>query len=363
MKKIIFTLFTAVLVTSCNNVTELPQVTTINPNVSDTAAIVGGDVTYTGGDANTTRGVCWSTSPNPTTGDNFRLDQSNGSGVFTFDIISQLTPNTNYYFKAYAENSVGKTYGNQVSIDVSNDTTNSNPSNDNPYGARINSRGCVECDNYVVGESFMLNGVRYEVADRATLISAIAAGLDLSRYCTSRIVNMYGFFANRPNFNQDIGNWDVSNVTDMTEMFYNCSEFNQDIGSWDVSSVGTMRNMFRFSTSFNQDIGDWNVSSVTDMDYMFYYADSLNQDLGDWDVSNVTSMAHMFRRARSFNQDIGNWDVSNVTDMNYMFHEAYTFDQDLSDWCVLQITSQPNNFVSGNTPLSPSNFPLWGTCP
>ena len=107
-----------VFVASCNNVTELPQVTTTNPVVSDTAVIVGGDVTFTGGDNNTIRGVCWSTSPNPTTADNFMLDTSKGAGVYSFDILGQLMPNTEYYFKAYAENSVGKAYGNELNFET-----------------------------------------------------------------------------------------------------------------------------------------------------------------------------------------------------------------------------------------------------
>ena len=56
MKKLIVALMAMLFVTSCNNVTELPQVTTTNPVVSDTAVIVGGDVTFTGGDNKTTRG-------------------------------------------------------------------------------------------------------------------------------------------------------------------------------------------------------------------------------------------------------------------------------------------------------------------
>ena len=364
MKRLILTLSAIVLVASCNNDTELPRVTTINPNVTATTAIVGGDVTFTGGDANTARGVCWSTSPNPTTADNFKLDVSNGSGLFSFDIFNQLTQETEYYFKAFAENSVGKTYGNEVSIDLSNDTVNNNdPSNDNPYGALINSRGCIECDNYVVGESFMLDGVRYEVADKATLLAAVNAGLDLSRYCTSRIANMdylFNGYQYRSTFNQDISNWDVSNVTRMYGMFSNLYSFNQDIGNWDVSKVTNMSNMFYNADDFNQDIGDWDVSNVTDMQSMFNSADSLNQDIGDWDVSNVTNMYGMFTNAINFNQDIGDWDVSNVTDMRYMFYNAQNFNQDLTEWCVSQIPSQPIYFQNN---LTFSYHPVWGTCP
>ena len=213
---------------------------------------------------------------------------------------------------------------------------------DNPNKAEFNDNGCLECDNYIPGESFIIGGVRYEVADRVMLETAIADGVDLTIYCTSKIQDMSFLFGDYDVFNQDIGSWDVSNVTDMDYLFYKTVNFNQDIGSWDVSSV-------------------------TDMDYMFYEAINFNQDIGNWNVSNVTDMSSMFRNLSEFNQDIGNWDVSNVTDMSFMFFyvnvgNESSFNQDLTQWCVSNISSIPGGF-STNSNLTASNHPVWGTCP
>jgi surface protein len=328
MKKLMIALSVILFVTSCNKVTELPQVTTTNPVVSDTAFIVGGDVTFTGGDKKTTRGVCWSTSPNPTTSDNFMLDASNGAGVYSIDIFSQLLPNTEYYFKAYAENSVGRAYGNELNFETSYG---------NPNNAIVNGNGCIECDNYAVGDTFVLNQQIMIVASRSMLETAVSNGDDLTQFCVSKVTDLSNLFESKGYFNQDIGNWDVSNVTDMNSMFFE-------------------------ATSFNQDIGNWDVSNVTDMSYMFDDATSFNQDIGSWDVSNVTGMGFMFASATSFNQDIGNWDVSSVTIMIYMFADATSFNQDLTQWCVSQFSYMPNSF-SSNSGLSASNYPVWGTCP
>ncbi len=356
MKKLLLALSVMVFVTSCNNVTELPQVTTTNPVVSDTAVIVGGDVTFTGGDKNTARGVCWSTNPNPTTADNFMLDASNGEGVYSFDILGQLMPNTEYYLKAFAENSIGKAYGNEITLKTSYG---------NPNNAIINSNGCIECDNYAVGDTFILNQQIIVVADRSMLDAALSNGDDLSQFCVSKVTDMNKMFLNASTFNQDISNWDVSNVTDMQEMFHNALDFNQDIGNWDVSNVVNMRFMFLVAHSFNQDIGNWDVSNVTDMFQMFQTAYDFNQDIGNWDVSNVTNMNSMFHYATSFNQDIGTWDVSNVTNetnMEYMFSEASSFNQDLTQWCVSHFSYMPSGFAA-NSALTASNYPVWGTCP
>ena len=161
---------------------------------------------------------------------------------------------------------------------------------DNLNRAKFNNSGCLECDNYAAGESFIVGGVRYQVADSTALVYAIDDGLDLSRYCTSRIVNMRGLFKFKDSLNQDISSWDVSNVTNMQGMFLQASNFNQDIGNWDVSNVTTMSNMFSEASNFNQDIGSWDVSNVTDMEQMFWGASSFNQDLTQWCVSNISSM-------------------------------------------------------------------------
>ena len=133
------------------------------------------------------------------------LDASNGAGLFSLNILSQLSPDKKYYYKAFAENSVGKTYGNELSL---------NTSYSNPNNAFINSNGCIECDNYAVGDTFMLNGQNYIVADRSMLDDAVSNEDDLTQFCVSKVTDMSYIFRNT-SFNQDIRNWDVSNVRNM----------------------------------------------------------------------------------------------------------------------------------------------------
>jgi hypothetical protein len=66
----------------------------------------------------TERGVCWSTSANPTISDNRTIDGI-GCGTFTSSLTG-LTANTIYYIRAYATNSVGTGYGNEVSFTTLN---------------------------------------------------------------------------------------------------------------------------------------------------------------------------------------------------------------------------------------------------
>ena len=93
----------------------LPTVTTsAATNVSYTTATCGGNVTADGGQTVTERGICYSTSQNPTTS-NTKITKGNGTGAFTCNITG-LTAGTKYYVRAYAKNSKGTAYGNQVTF-------------------------------------------------------------------------------------------------------------------------------------------------------------------------------------------------------------------------------------------------------
>jgi uncharacterized protein (TIGR02145 family) len=91
--------------------------TTTISSISQTTATSGGNITSDGGVAVTARGVCWSTSANPTPSINSRTKDGTGTGVFTSS-ITDLIPNNIYYIRAYATNSIGTGYGNTVTFSV-----------------------------------------------------------------------------------------------------------------------------------------------------------------------------------------------------------------------------------------------------
>ncbi len=93
----------------------LPDVTTkAVTEITQTSAVSGGEVISDGGDEVIARGLCWSTSQNPTIDDNHTNDGV-GTGIFTTN-ISDLAPNTTYYLRAYATNSEGTSYGEELSF-------------------------------------------------------------------------------------------------------------------------------------------------------------------------------------------------------------------------------------------------------
>ncbi len=78
-------------------------------SITKTAASGGGNVTSDGGALVTARGVCWSTSANPTTAN---ACTSDGDGIGTYaSSMTGLVVGTTYHVRAYAINSVGTAYG------------------------------------------------------------------------------------------------------------------------------------------------------------------------------------------------------------------------------------------------------------
>jgi len=131
----------------------LPEVTTTAITaITQTTATSGGNVTSDGGAAVTSRGVCWSTSQNPTTA-NSKTNDGTGTGSFT-SYLTGLTANTPYYVRAYAINSQDTAYGSQVTFTTS--------SNGNLTGTFTDSRDGRTYNTVIInGQEWMAENLTY----------------------------------------------------------------------------------------------------------------------------------------------------------------------------------------------------------
>jgi len=162
-------------------------------SVTSSTAIGGGNITNDGGALVTARGVCYSTSINPTTANNFTVNGSNIGG-FTSS-MSGLAANTTYYVRAYATNSAGTAYGNQVSFTtnpiflptltttgitaVGNSSANSGGNISNDGGSPITARGvCYSTSS----NPTIANGITIDGSGIGTYISAINGLLPNTTY-------------------------------------------------------------------------------------------------------------------------------------------------------------------------------------
>jgi hypothetical protein len=97
-------------------------------SIVGSTAVSGGNVICTGSAPVTSRGVCWSTTANPTIADNHTTDGS-GMGTFTSQITG-LAPSTLYHVRAYVTNSQGTFYGADVAFNSACGTVTSFPWNE-----------------------------------------------------------------------------------------------------------------------------------------------------------------------------------------------------------------------------------------
>ena len=95
------------------SMTSVPDLTTAEPTyIGQKSAFSGGFISSDNGSSVVARGVCWSLTTNPTTSDS---KSSSGSGTGEFSsLLTGLTPNSTYYVRAYANNSEGTSYGNEI---------------------------------------------------------------------------------------------------------------------------------------------------------------------------------------------------------------------------------------------------------
>lgn len=93
----------------------LATVSTDYPSsIGSTWATPEGDVISDGGASVTSRGFCWNTSRYPTIA-NSKKSAGSGTGHFV-STITGLTTGVSYWIRAYATNSAGTAYGNQIRV-------------------------------------------------------------------------------------------------------------------------------------------------------------------------------------------------------------------------------------------------------
>jgi len=135
-----------------------PTLTTSSiSSITSTSVNGGGNISSDGGAAVSARGLVYGTSANPTLS-NTVLTIGSGTGSFS-GTLTGLTPNTTYYIRAYATNSAGTGYGNEVSFQtlpvavptlittdasgITQTTVTSGGTISNDGGATITERGIV----------------------------------------------------------------------------------------------------------------------------------------------------------------------------------------------------------------------------
>jgi uncharacterized protein (TIGR02145 family) len=134
---------------SCRKKADLPVVKTTGiVSLTATSAVGGGEVVDDGGSEVTARGVCWTVDEEPEVKDQITTDGT-GEGTFISNIGS-LDPSKRYFVRAYATNSDGTGYGDQVkfvTLAVGNLNFNPDVTYDTVYDIEGNAYKTVTINN------------------------------------------------------------------------------------------------------------------------------------------------------------------------------------------------------------------------
>lgn len=144
MKNLILFLMPFLFLYACNKTDELATplsdpvewraysvTTSAASEITSFTATSGGTIGSSGGGSSVSeRGICYNTSPNPTTS-NVKIPAGSGAGTFVC-VMTGLTGATQYYVRAYAIKSGVTTYGNQITF-----STYANPGTVTDYDGNV----------------------------------------------------------------------------------------------------------------------------------------------------------------------------------------------------------------------------------
>jgi len=243
--------------------------------VTENLAISGGQIVSNGNTTILSKGVCWSVNQNSTTEDNF-INNEDDTTSFQC-LIEDLSPNTQYYVRAFASNEFGTYYGNEITIttlcefDFDDDGICDSDDNDDDNDGVDDSEDCEPFDASI-----------YPGANE------ISDGIDNN--CDGQVdENLTGnweivFNASLEGLN--LGAFDVRNES---EIYFN--------GWYDGQNNSNQRSMFKYNPSTNelelysagvtaQDIEIHN----NDLHYIYgsySYSQNLDNSGADWGLINT----------------------------------------------------------------------------
>jgi uncharacterized protein (TIGR02145 family) len=272
---------------------EIPTLTTSAvTGMSQYEAVGGGEVTSDGGAEVTARGICWNTFSAPSISDDTTLS---GKGIGSFiDTLKGLTPNTMYYVRAFAINSVGVAYGNEESFttlaapEPPSVSTNAATSVEE-YAATMN--GEVTSDGgAAVSERGFYFGTSTDPASTGTLVpegsgtgsfSNTLSGLDASTtyyyvaYATNTEGTAFGSEMSFTTLKPDITG-QTGTLSDIDGNSYNWIGIGKQ--AWMAENLWTTRFADGTEIPNVQNNTEWDALSATDTAYCWYNNTTENRD-------------------------------------------------------------------------------------
>lgn len=199
----------------------LPTLTTTTiTSITSASASSGGNITWDGGAAVTARGVCWSTSTNPTLANSFT---TNGTGIGSFSSsIAGLSATTTYYVRAYATNSVGTAYGNELTFS----TTAQLVIGDSYGGGIVAYVDGTGIHGFIAAPSDQSASIYWHIDNNNTGVGALGTAIGTGNANTNAIIAAWGNEPNAGRLCYDLvlngySDWYLPSKDELNELYIN----------------------------------------------------------------------------------------------------------------------------------------------
>ena len=228
-----------------------------------------GVITSFGGAPDTTVGICWSKSPNPTISDYYSSGTLTASDSF-YASISSLDSGNTYYFRAYASNTAGTGYGNQISITIPSPTHNTYTIGQSYGGGTIFYIDSTKQHGLIVAVSDAASGNQIpwdiEVNNTFPLVgatdTAIGAGASNTSKTVAALGTVYGsnaaYMASLPA--SGYSDWYLPSKDELNLIFVNLTK--AGLGNMQ-SNVYWSSSEYDITRGWAQDFSQFNISSFT----------------------------------------------------------------------------------------------------
>ena len=265
------------------NVKSLAVLTTTEATgLSASTVTSGGNITDNGGAEIIARGVCLDTGGNPTIAD-IHTSDSSGTGIFISNIVG-LDVNTTYYLRAYATNSEGTAYGNEINFitkeglpsltttEISNITATTATS-----GGNITDNGGFEITARGICWSKDQNPTLANVyTTDSTGIGSFTSSLTGLSVCTTYYVRSYATNANGTSYGNEISFISNNTITDYDGNIYKIVTIGNQ--TWMAENLKTTHYTNGTEIQVVEDPTSWYALGNTDKAMCYYNNSTANAD-------------------------------------------------------------------------------------